>query len=359
MKHRFTVLDIFRGIFASFIVFAHMSAFSNTPILNNSFIHNAGIFVDFFFVLSGFVICYSYERIPTQEDLKLFLKKRIYRLYPLHIIMLLIFLLMEGVKILLQNQVQINNSLQNNSTTFFSSLFLLNSIKFPGVTNLSWNMVSWSISAELISYVLYGVICLLLEKNKNYLKCLAYLAVSIFALLAIFMITESFKIEYTFDYGFLRGMIGFFFGAVCFTLFKILYPKLKDISSSFFNVSEILMLILVFYFTLFGEKYGSMGYLYEVLFFISILIFSFEKGIISTLLNKVTLLKNIGKYSYSIYMTHTLLISIFNVFFIRLLKLPNTTYSYLFILNFIVVYFVASFTYKHVEMRFNFKSRKK
>ncbi|MNL61848.1 hypothetical protein D3C87_1858210 [compost metagenome] len=58
-------------------------------------------------------------------------------------------------------------------------------------------------------------------------------------------------------------------------------------------------------------------------------------------------------------MTHALLISLFNVLFIRILKFPPEAYSYLFILNFILIYFVSSWTYKHIEMQFQYKSPKK
>ncbi|PQA60213.1 hypothetical protein C5O19_11525 [Siphonobacter curvatus] len=61
-----------------------MSLFSNTPVLNNPFIAGIELFVDFFFVLSGFIIGYNYPYIETQESFQSFLTKRFYRIYPLH-----------------------------------------------------------------------------------------------------------------------------------------------------------------------------------------------------------------------------------------------------------------------------------
>jgi len=69
-----------------------MAAFSATPIINNSFFYNAYLFVDFFFVLSGFVIAYTYQNIDSWPAFGKFYKKRFFRLYPLHIIVLLLFL---------------------------------------------------------------------------------------------------------------------------------------------------------------------------------------------------------------------------------------------------------------------------
>ncbi|TCD23406.1 acyltransferase [Pedobacter psychrodurus] len=359
MKHRFLVLDMFRGIFASLVVLYHMSAFSDTPVLNNSFILNADMFVDFFFVLSGFVICYSYQSINSLTELKLFLTKRIRRLYPLHLLMLLIFLAIEGVKLGLVNHIHINNFLDNSPTTFFSSLFLINSIKLPHVHDVSWNLVSWSISAEVISYIIFALSCHLSSTNRgNALKPMFYMFIALLAAILLYTITGSFKLDYTYDYGFLRGLIGFFSGACCLYCFKYLHERLSDFRQSLFSFMEIGVLLLIGMAIISGPVLKPYGFIYEIVFFISIMVFSFEKGLVSKAISKIGLLKKLGKYSYSIYMVHTLFISMFNVIFIRVFKLPESAYAYLFIPNCIVIYYAARWTYQHIEMRFQYKSKK-
>ncbi|RYY31514.1 MAG: acyltransferase, partial [Sphingobacteriaceae bacterium] len=168
MKERFEVLDIFRGIFSSLVVFFHMSAFSDSPVINNEFVYNADLFVDFFFVLSGFVIAYSYQFITTANDLRKFFRKRFFRLYPLHFIVLMLFVLIELSKHFAANYVQVNqlDNQANNITTFLSNLFLLNSVKLPGVNDVSWNIASWSISAEMIAYFAFGLAVIFINRNK-------------------------------------------------------------------------------------------------------------------------------------------------------------------------------------------------
>src|SRR4051812_40123188 len=163
---RYVVIDIFRGLFATLVVLFHMSGYSNTPILNNKFISNSDLFVDFFFVLSGFVIAHSYSFITSYKDLKNFFLSRFYRLYPLHFIILILFLILEVVKHLLASKIHFNESMMegNNVTTFFTSLFLLNSVKILNVSDLSWNAPSWSISAEMISYLCFGLLTFLLVR---------------------------------------------------------------------------------------------------------------------------------------------------------------------------------------------------
>ncbi|WP_200912247.1 acyltransferase [Pedobacter sp. Leaf216] len=360
MKHRFLVLDMFRGIFASLVVLYHMSAFSATPILNNSFVMNADMFVDFFFVLSGFVICYSYQQIDDVEELKLFLTKRIRRLYPLHLLMLLIFLAIEGIKLGLVNHIKINNFLDNSAITFFSSLFLINSVKLPHVHDVSWNLVSWSISAEVISYLLFAISCYIISVRKIKIsKPIVYLLIAILAAVFLYAITGSFKLDYTYDYGFLRGLIGFFAGACCLYCFQYLHQKYAQLGQSLFTVLEVVALILIGVVIVCGQLLKHYGFIYEIVFFISIMIFAFEKGLVSKSIIKIDLFKKLGKYSYSIYMVHTLFISMFNVIFIRLFKLPEEAYAYLFIPNCIVIYYAARFTYQHIEMRFQYKLKKK
>ncbi len=55
---RFETLDSLRGICAIFVVFFHMNIVGAFTEL--SFFRNSSIFVEFFFVLSGFVLAHSY-----------------------------------------------------------------------------------------------------------------------------------------------------------------------------------------------------------------------------------------------------------------------------------------------------------
>src|SRR5687768_850652 len=142
MKDRFEVLDIFRGLFSSFVVFFHMYGFADTPIINNEFISNSDLFVDFFFVLSGFVIAFNYQFISTGEQLGTFYKKRFFRLYPLHFVVLLLFVGIEFSKHFASGYVHVNkvDNTSNNLITFLTNLFLINSVKVPGVHEVTWNI---------------------------------------------------------------------------------------------------------------------------------------------------------------------------------------------------------------------------
>jgi peptidoglycan/LPS O-acetylase OafA/YrhL len=362
MKHRFEVLDIFRGLFASLVFAFHLAPFANTPVLNNRFVENSDMFVDFFFVLSGFVIAYSYQSLSDGKQLKLFMTKRIYRVYPLHFAMLIAFLGMEVAKNILSPYIQVNNLVNpaNNAYTFFTSLFLINSTPLPGVKDVSWNIPSWSISAEMIAYVVFGSLLVFIHSSRQFNKRNFYYAlIIIIALTGLWFVSGSFQINYSFNYGFLRGILGFFTGVLCFNLFSNTHSEVRKWPSWLFSSAEIITLSLIVLSIYNGEFMKPWGAVFEVLFFACIYTFSFEKGFISAAMKRVGLFHKLGKYSYSIYMTHALMLSLFNVLFIRILKFPPEAYSYLFILNFALIYFVSAWTYKNIEMRFQYKSKPK
>src|SRR5260370_10521059 len=84
----FRVLDSWRGIAALLVALFHLNVYS--AIYSLDFFRNAYLFVDFFFVLSGFVITHSYGgRMGTRESVGTFAIRRFHRLCALHSIVLL------------------------------------------------------------------------------------------------------------------------------------------------------------------------------------------------------------------------------------------------------------------------------
>nr|WP_293835722.1 glycosyltransferase [uncultured Arsenicibacter sp.] len=353
-KHRFEVLDIFRGIFASMVVLFHLSPFADTPLLNNPLVDNGDMFVDFFFVLSGFVIAYNYGEIRSSGEAKNFLSKRLWRIYPLHLIMLLAFLVVELSKNSLAAYIHVNNSVKSNDVfSFISSLLLINSIKLPGIQDVSWNIPSWSISAEMVAYIVFaGVLMLIYTLNLQKAKGFIFLAVAGLAAFSLKSLTGTYRLNYSFDYGFLRGIAGFFSGAFSLIIFQITYGNIHKLSRYLFDLLEPVILAVILYMIVNGEQLKETGLVYDLEFVAAIYIFSFEKGFVSALLKKPVILSKVGMYSYSIYMTHTLILSLFNIVFIRILKLPPSAYVYLVFLNYYLIYKVSEWTYHHIEMTF-------
>jgi peptidoglycan/LPS O-acetylase OafA/YrhL len=80
-SQRFEVLDGWRGAAAIAVALFHL------PVLSHAYglpvIRNAYLFVDFFFVLSGFVISQAYlDRLSSPADLRRFAIRRFGRAWP-------------------------------------------------------------------------------------------------------------------------------------------------------------------------------------------------------------------------------------------------------------------------------------
>src|ERR1700761_290962 len=77
-KQHFAVLDGMRGIAALIVLILH------TAQTHRSGLPQAALAVDFFFILSGFVVAYAYEaRLQSTLSLASFARVRLIRLYPL------------------------------------------------------------------------------------------------------------------------------------------------------------------------------------------------------------------------------------------------------------------------------------
>src|SRR6218665_3963605 len=161
---RFQVLDSFRGLFAMAVVVYHSHALSTFT--EFTFFRNAYYFVEFFFVLSGFVLYHTYaERLRDREQLRRFVITRTARLYPLHVVMLLVFIAIEGLKVAVEHRGMMFSAASfsgpRSPQEILPNLLLVQSW-WPSFNPLSFNYPAWSISVEYYLYMIFAVITLVL-----------------------------------------------------------------------------------------------------------------------------------------------------------------------------------------------------
>src|SRR5262249_55412493 len=95
---RFRVLDSWRGICALLVALFHFMFPSH--VAQSPLIHNGWLLVDFFFVLSGFVIAHAYaDKLTGWAATVPFMIRRFGRVYPLHFATLMFFVAFELCKI--------------------------------------------------------------------------------------------------------------------------------------------------------------------------------------------------------------------------------------------------------------------
>ena len=294
MEKRFEALDSWRGICACMVALFHLSQEFNWSFRGQPLIANSYIFVDFFFVLSGFVISGAYRsRLEKGEGVISFMLRRFGRLYPLHLATLAAIMVLAVTRVLLPlsqfDPRAIFNGATYDFTAIFTNLLLLQGI---GAENhYTWNFPSWSISAEFYTYVVFAVLWAVLAR-RGYLAALV-LAVVCPLLLAFF--PEKTPAVMTL----VRCVFCFAAGSIV----QMLFDRFKQ-SVSFMHRPLIATLLE------FAAVGGCIAYMLigqfsidALVFSLVVLVFAFEGGLISRLLRTPPML-GLGTLSYSIYMNH-------------------------------------------------------
>src|ERR1700678_383797 len=175
----FVTLEPLRGIAALIVVVYH--AVWLNPLTDSRFFTNGALMVDFFFVLSGFVICHSYgDRLSSVRDIGRFLWLRLGRLYPLHVAFLMVFVLIETVKYVAQVRYGIIADKPaftvNGAGAFLANVFLVQALSFSAP--LTFNYPSWSISVEFYAYVLFAIVRMIRRRRFGFVLASIVIVIS-------------------------------------------------------------------------------------------------------------------------------------------------------------------------------------
>lgn len=183
----FFSLDAIRGLAALIVVLCHWQFYfykdqtlQTKPLEElglplfpylSIFYHHAFFAVDLFFLLSGFIFFWFYaDKIADRKTpFGNFMCYRLTRLYPVHFITLLSLIILQYIMISMNGHTFI---IQNNDTYhFLLNLFVIHSWGFEKTPALNgFNGPSWSVSVELLLYLLFFLISWKkLHRNKGLL----------------------------------------------------------------------------------------------------------------------------------------------------------------------------------------------
>ncbi|MEO5806500.1 acyltransferase [Devosia sp.] len=207
-------LDAARGVAALAVVFwhwQHVYAIGGGELKDRTIqpfygllfpLYNAGwLAVEFFFTLSGFVFFWLYGQAIADKTLGLrsFWVARFSRLYPLHLLTLLIIavlqiaLMSHGLKSYIYGGTNVPNFLWN---LFFLQYF---------VHGWTYNGPEWSVGVEIILYALFFLYCRLLKPHWI-LPLLIAVGIGVYVLFH--------------DWATGRGIIGFFAGGLVYQAWR-------------------------------------------------------------------------------------------------------------------------------------------
>jgi peptidoglycan/LPS O-acetylase OafA/YrhL len=353
----FPGLESLRGIAALTVALYHVSWQSH--FVHWSFVRNGALMVDFFFVLSGFVLFHSYgERLGTWASTVRFLVIRFGRLYPLHLASLLAFVAIEcakwgAVRFHLANVGSVPFA-QNTPGALISNLLLIHGL---GVYDQpTWNIPSWSISVEFYIYALFALVVALFPKKP--------LLLAASGVLAIVGLLVSWKaaggLDSTAKYGFFRGLLGFFCGVIAWHCYAALRRRFggRMLAGAAVTLGALTVAFLCW------MQRGLNDFFAIPLFVAIVLVTALLDSRGTSLLDSRALVW-LGTISYSVYMVHPVIIWGFEFVLQYVLKLPRPDYyatgvwtgDAVVLVYAAAVVIVSGWTFRHIEDRFRRKIR--
>lgn len=287
---RFEGLDACRGLCALAVVLFHLDAATHAA----AFWRGGYVAVMFFFVLSGFVLSHAYRgKIRTPGDLGRYAIRRFGRLYPLHAFMLALYLLIE-IAIGFHSEGRFIGS--TSPRALVAQLFLVQAYT---PWSDSWNFPAWSISVELWTSLLFGV--LLLAAPRRLRGVTAGLGAALFAstLLEDPLARLTSSVEAGVLVNIAQYMGAFMAGVLTWDLWRLARTRgWRPPPGADAAVLGLALAVIGF-----AARLDPIPQ--TAAFVVIVFVLAFENGPASRLL-KTPPLTRLGRWSFSIYLTHSL-----------------------------------------------------
>ncbi len=284
---RFVALDSLRGVAALLVVMFHIGNFgwlAGIPMMRAGW-----LLVDFFFLLSGFVISASYgARLAQGFSRGRFMALRAGRVLPLHYMVL-------ASMVTLQFTVFAPLLHEPHAWgEFWRSLFLLDAFR-PHTGNW-FSPVSWSLAVEMVLYLLA---VLFFGRGR-----LGVAGAAILALAAAVCLWSGYN-PVVFGSLLQRGVLAFALGAVAYWM----HSKAGGWHFSYrvLSVAEILVLCAIVIVLAAAPPSRAWVLAVDAVFLPAVLIFARDGGVVSHLLHRRGPAA-LGRWSFAIYMTHLFVI---------------------------------------------------
>lgn len=349
-------IDLLRGIAVSFVIIYHF--FTVLGLYNNPifpYIHSFGLFgVSLFFIISGYLIYrsidHSISRKGTKPGVKHYISHRLFRILPAYYFNLAIVLIMASFVI--------------GNHYFYSEKFLyqvLSHLAFLSHfiykdTGFGINGVYWTLSIEMLWYILAPILYIYIRKDR-YLLILFILSFIYLLGLDFAMYDSLFNLDkHASNYTILQyywsfqlpGQLIYFIAGVF--IYKYIKQPLS-ISTSFQYILSILIVTLFIYIS---KRYHLYEHFMINNLFILILVASLFILLYKTKPKWMTSVEWLGEISYSLYLWHVPLLYI--------MKKTNIL-THISLISAIIIFitfllFISSLSYYFIE-KGGFNLRKK
>lgn len=329
-KPHYELLDGLRGIAAILVVFYHIfEGFSFAEVVNHAgsgiitTLNHGHIAVDFFFILSGFVISYAYDDRWTKIGIRQFFKRRLIRLHP----MVVMGAIIGFAAFACVGFERWDGSMASVGWVVIAMLLALFMIPaVPGAPYdvrgngeiFSLNGPQWSLFFEYIGNILYAIFI-----RRFSVKVLAVTTILLGVLHVWFFVSDvsgydMVGVGWSFDNvnfwgGLIRMLFPFSMGMLLARTFK---PR--KVRGAFWWCSILLVLLFSVPYIVSGDSCISLNCLYEVTciaVFFPLIVWMGASGFYT---GKIALLsKALGAISYPLYIVHYPIMYIFYAWLIE------------------------------------------
>lgn len=309
-KPHYALLDGMRGVAALIVIWYHIfEAFATSPVTQR--VNHGFLAVDFFYILSGFVIGYAYDdRWNKGMDIKGFFRRRLVRLHP----MVVLACILGVISFLIQGSEKWDGTAVPFSCILLAMLMQMLMLPvWPGSAAeirgggemYPLNGPSWSLFFEYIGNILYAF----LLRHLSVRKLAAFTVIS-GAGLAVFALsniagTGNLGVGWTFaGYSFPGGMLRMMFSFSAGLLISRVFRP-HTVRNAFLLCSTILVVLLVLPYIGDGSR-PWLNILYElfcVMAVFPILVWTAASGKISGRISS-SVCKFLGNISYPLYIIH-------------------------------------------------------
>jgi peptidoglycan/LPS O-acetylase OafA/YrhL len=374
MKSYIPSLTPLRGVAALIVAIMHFNSFlpndqQEALTFFGHFLSNGYLMVDFFFLLSGFIMTHVYgakfETPYSFTNYKQFIFARFARIYPLHFFMLSVFIALEVLKLFaFIGEHGVDYFLQGTSPytpfsgaysirSLITNIFLVQSLDPTQV--LSWNNVSWSISTEWQAYLIFPLLLPFITRANIHWR----LFIVIIAFVCLYTVTMQSKAQLDIAglYGLVRCVSEFFLGV-------IIYKTSKEYGLRRFFKNDLVLLTVVMYISIL--MIYDIHDLFIIPGFALLLIAASENKGLGTRILNCKILNFLGDVSYSIYMVHYFILILWRFFSLKVLhsefgaNFTSATYfiAMMFYLAMVITFAYLTYRYVEVPMRTRLKSTK-
>jgi len=322
-------LDVLRFVSSCGIVLHHSLEFWFPADVRGrvlGYTQNLALFVDLFFVISGFVITYVYSgRIGNGADFGRFMQRRIGRLVPLHLATMFAAIVLAAT--VLAAGLPYPTAPAFTGRCIASTALLVHAI-FP-CGGIPFNSVNWSISVEMALYVLFPMMLFLARRSVRLAWALSGLAV-----LAGF----AWWRDWIDIYPILRGIASFAFGmGLYFSRRQLGRLRHADLA-----LSGMVLLLIV------AMLSGASDAIVLLLVYVVV-----SLAVAADMRKARPMVRNLaplGQLTYSIYMIHQLVIVVIvNALGDKLLGLSGILMVGLTLFAYSVVFLLAYLSYRFFE----------